>query len=56
MAARRRQGGAGGGVSTRAELKFVANRGGLEEDGVDATGAVARAAFCFFFFEAKLSF
>lgn len=56
LAARRRQGGAGGGVSTRAELKFVANRGGLEEDGVDATGAVARAAFCFFFFEAKLSF
>lgn len=55
FAARRRQGGAGGGAINRVELKLVGNRGG-SHDGDDVTVAVSAAVFCFFFLDAKLNF
>lgn len=56
LAARRRQGGAGGGAIRRAELKFVGNKGGSQDGDDDGTGAGAGAAFLFFFLDAKFSF
>lgn len=55
FAARRRQGGAGGGAINRVELKLVGNRCG-SHDGDDVTVAVSAAVFCFFFLDAKLNF
>lgn len=56
FAARRRQGGAGGGAINSVELKLVGKRGGSHDGDDDVTGAVTAAVFCFFFLEAKLNF
>ncbi len=56
FAARRRQGGAGGGAINRAALKLVGNRGGSHDADDNVTGAVTAAVFCFFFLDAKFNF
>lgn len=56
MAARRRQGGAGGGAISRAELKLVGNRGGSHDGDDVVTGAETAAVFCFFFLDARFNF
>lgn len=56
LAARSRQGGAGGGAINRAALKLVGNRGGSHDAEDNVTGAVTAAVFCFFFLDAKFNF